>query len=409
MKAHRAVLAAVALAAIAAVGGCGRSDIPSRVVLIGIDGMDWKLAGPLMDAGKMPNLARLVRGGVRADLRSLARDEQVRSAWICIATGRVLRTADAVPPLSPDGTPIPGVRTWGGRPIWEIIGEKDRTVGIVNWPLSYPASVVNGWLVTNGAAYGPEDGWDPIPNLTWPPALAAELGSVRKPFSATTDDEISGFLNGEIWKGESDQDIRTRAQEFRALWAVDQTALQVAVHFLDSRGQPDFLAVYFNGLLESCHPFWGPMDPASGGFMDTDDIVETFRDVVPRYYERVDAIIGELLAHVDESSTVIVCSGFGFRGPQHTPEGLLMLGTSMHSEIGLLAAAGPGIRKRTSIADASVLDLAPTILAILGVPVPRDMDGFVATDMLDPGFLDHRPVTYADSHGERRATKPGRQ
>lgn len=409
MKVHRALLAVIALAAIAVAGGCGRSDVPSRVVLIGIDGMDWNLADPLMDAGKMPNLARLVREGVRADLRSLARDEQVRSAWICIATGRVLRAADALPPFSPDGTPIPGVRTWGGRPIWEIIQEKDRTVGIVNWPLSYPASEVNGWLVTNGAAYAPEDGWDPIPDLTWPPALAAELGPARKPVSATTDDEIGGFLNGEIWKTESDQDIRIRAQEFRATWAADQTTLQVAVHFLDSRGQPDFLAVYFDGLLESCHPFWGPMDPASVGFTDSEGIVQTFRDVVPRYYERVDWIIGELLAHVDENSTVIVCSGFGFRGPQHTPEGLLVLGTAMHSEIGVLAAAGPGIRKREGVADASVLDLAPTILAMLGVPVPRDMAGFVATDMLDPGFLEHHPVTYVDSHGEPQAAEPGRQ
>jgi predicted AlkP superfamily phosphohydrolase/phosphomutase len=392
----------VALAAVAMAGGCGRSDVPPRVVLIGIDGMDWKLAGPLMDAGKMPNLARLVRSGARADLRALARDEQVRSAWICIATGRVLRAADAVPPISPDGMPIPGVRTWGGRPVWEIIGERDRTVGIVNWPLSYPASEVNGWMVTNGVTYAPEDGLDPIPNLTWPPALAAELGSIRKPVAATTDDEIGGFMNGEIWKTESDQDVRTRAQEFRAMWAADQTVLQVAVHFLDSRGQPDFTAVFLDGLLQASHPFWGPMDPASVGSIDRKEVVETFRDVIPRYYERVDGIIGELLAHVDENSTVIVCSGFGFRGPQYTPEGLLMLGTAMHGEIGVLAAAGPGIGKRTIVADASVLDLAPTILAVMGIPVPRDMDGFVATDVLDPGFLDRHPVTYVDSYGKPR-------
>lgn len=409
MKAHRIVLAVVALAAIAAAGGCGRTDVPPRVVLIGIDAMDWKLAGSLMDAGKMPNLTRLVKGGVRADLRSLARDELVRSAWVCIATGRVLRAADALPPLSPDGTVVPGVHTWGGRPIWEIIGERGHTVGVVNWPLSYPASEVNGWLVTNGVVYAPEDGWQPIPNLTWPPALDAELGPVRKSFAATTDDEIGGFLNGDIWKDESDQDIRTRAQEFRAMWAADQTVLQVTVHFLDTRGQPDFLGVYFGGLLEVSHPFWGPMDEASVDFVDTKDIVETFRDVVPRYYERMDGIIGELLTHVDANSTVIVCSGFGFRGPQRSPEGLVMLGIEMHSEIGVLAAAGPGVRKRASVADASVLDLAPTVLAILGVPVPRDMEGFVATDMLDPRFLEHHPVTYSDSRGGRQAADPGRQ
>jgi predicted AlkP superfamily phosphohydrolase/phosphomutase len=151
------------------------------------------------------------------------------------------------------------------------------------------------------------------------------------------------------------------------------------------------------------------MDPVAAGVADREDVVRTFRDVVPRYYERVDGIIGELLAHVDENSTVIVCSGFGFRCPQHTSEAPIEFGTAMHSEIGVLAAAGPGIRKRANVTDASVLDLAPTILAIIGVPVPRDMDGFVATDMLAPRFLEHHPVTYVDSHGERQATEPGRQ
>jgi len=102
-------------------------------------------------------------------------------------------------------------------------------------------------------------------------------------------------------------------------------------------------------------------------------------------------------------------SGFGFRGPQFTPEGLLKLGGWMHSETGVLVAAGPGIRKRASASDASVLDIAPTVLAILGVPVPRDMDGFVAADILDPGFLDRHPVTYVDAPGVRQAVDPAQE
>jgi len=371
--------------------------------------MDWKLADRFMDEGLMPNLARLVRGGVRADLRSLARDEQVRSPWMCIATGRVLRMSESLPAFLPDGTRRAGVRTWGGRPLWEILGERGATVGVVNWPYTWPASEVNGWVVTNGVARAPEDGWDPIPDLTWPPDLAAELGPLRKTLNATTDEDIGGFLNGDTWKGEGDEDLRALAREFRAVWAADQTVLQVAVHFLESRGQPDLLAVYFDGLLQTCHPFWGPMDPASVRSADREAVVQTFRDVIPRYYERVDGIIGEVLAHVDENSTVIVCSGFGFRGPQRSSDGALTLGTAMHSEIGVLAAAGPGLRRRANVSDASVLDLAPTILAIMGVPVPRDMEGFVATDMLDAGFLERHPVIYSDPRGEAQATRPGAQ
>ncbi len=371
--------------------------------------MDWKVAGPLMEDGRMPNLARLVKGGVRADLRSLPREELVGSPWVCIATGRVLRAADALPAFSAEGTRIPGVRTWGGRPVWDLIGEKGLTAGIVNWPRTYPASELNGWIVTNGVALAPEDGWDPILNITWPEALADEIVPLRRPATTTTDDAIGGLLNGEAWKSDTDEDIVARVQEVRRIWAEDETVVRVAAHFLDSRGQPDLTAVHFEGLLRSCHPFWGPMDPASADYADRDEIVQVFRDVVPRYYERVDVMIGEILAHTGEDATVIVCSAFGFRGPQHTPEGLLKLGSWMHSETGVLVAAGPGIRKQTSASDVSVLDIAPTVLALLGVPVPRDMDGFVATDILDSGFLDRHPVTYVDAPGVRGVVDPAQQ
>ena len=36
--------------------------------------------------------------------------------------------------------------------------------------------------------------------------------------------------------------------------------------------------------------------------------------------------------------------------------------------------------------DADLLDIAPTVLHLLGVPVPDDMDGRVLSELLDPSF-----------------------
>jgi arylsulfatase A-like enzyme len=104
-----------------------------------------------------------------------------------------------------------------------------------------------------------------------------------------------------------------------------------------------------------------------------------------------------VLDSIDENSTVIVCSDHGFRGPLRTKEGL-KLGISMHRELGVLAAMGPGIRRGGTLASANVLDLTPTILALLGEPVGRDMDGFVLTNLIDEGHLADYPVTHIDTY-----------
>jgi predicted AlkP superfamily phosphohydrolase/phosphomutase len=56
--------------------------------------------------------------------------------------------------------------------------------------------------------------------------------------------------------------------------------------------------------------------------------------------------------------------------PGRNPEGR----SGNHRPHGMLVAAGPGIRKGT-FADARLVDLAPTILSLLGQPVPERMEG----------------------------------
>src|SRR5512136_1952148 len=59
----------------------------ARVLLIGWDAADWKVINPLLDAGKMPNLAKLVDGGVIGNLATLSPDLSPM-LWTSIATGK---------------------------------------------------------------------------------------------------------------------------------------------------------------------------------------------------------------------------------------------------------------------------------------------------------------------------------
>ena len=50
------------------------------------------------------------------------------------------------------------------------------------------------------------------------------------------------------------------------------------------------------------------------------------------------------------------------------------------------------------VTSASVLDVAPTVLYLCGLPVARDMEGRVLTEMLEDDFARAHPVTFIPSY-----------
>jgi predicted AlkP superfamily phosphohydrolase/phosphomutase len=68
--------------------------------------------------------------------------------------------------------------------------------------------------------------------------------------------------------------------------------------------------------------------------------------------------------------------------------------TGDHRLDGILIAAGPLIRPGTEPIEASLLDIAPTVLSLLGIDVPGDIDGRTLTELLDqePALASLRPV-----------------
>ena len=74
-----------------------------------------------------------------------------------------------------------------------------------------------------------------------------------------------------------------------------------------------------------------------------------------------------------------------------------------HRMDGIFAAKGKNIRNGTKIEGAQIIDVAPTILYLLGLPVPEDMDGEVLRDIFSQGYLESYPIKYckveADASG----------
>jgi arylsulfatase A-like enzyme len=113
-------------------------------------------------------------------------------------------------------------------------------------------------------------------------------------------------------------------------------------------------------------------------------------------YRQADAELGRLLASAGDDTTVLVMSDHGFRSIPPAPQG-------GHRLEGIWVAAGPGIAPSAERGELSVLDVAPTLLAGLGLPVGRDMDGRPRLDQLG---LD-TPVRVVDTYEAAGAAAAG--
>jgi len=64
---------------------------------------------------------------------------------------------------------------------------------------------------------------------------------------------------------------------------------------------------------------------------------------------------------------------------------------------GIFFAQGPAIKKGATVSGAEIIDVAPTILYLLGLPVPADMDGRLLEGIFEEGVLEERPVVFEDA------------
>ena len=69
--------------------------------------------------------------------------------------------------------------------------------------------------------------------------------------------------------------------------------------------------------------------------------------------------------------------------------------TGTHRPEGVVLATGPGILRGREVAPASLLDLAPTLLYVSGLPIPRDMDGRIL-DIFEGGVRERTAARYTD-------------
>lgn len=348
-----------------------------RVILVGWDGADWKVASPLIDAGELPQLGNIVQHGSAGPLASYP-PFLSPMLWTSIATGKYPDKHGIVGFASSD--PVAG----GLRPmqssdrtckaVWEILGEHGLTTNVIGWFASHPAESINGICVTDAFARPvPGRTRSPLPRGSiFPPKLDDEFALLR-----LHPDEVDPAVMRLFIPRIAEIDLRKdpRPLQLAVRLAELYSVHNAAIASLEL-GACDFLAVYYHFIDWVCHDFMEFYPPRRNNVSELE--FDLYRDVVKSAYRLQDLLLRDLLAHAGDGVTVIVCSDHGFHSDERRPSRVPMVSAGIaawHRFQGIFAAAGPGVARDTLASGATILDITPTILHLFNLPVARDMDG----------------------------------
>lgn len=293
-----------------------------KVMVIGLDGATFDLIDPFRKEGRLPHIDSLLRDGVRATLRSTVPPNSA-AAWPSFFTGKnpgkhgiyhfFNFRGDEYEPKIIDARDIQSQR------IWDLMGEQGLRSMIINVPITYPPQEINGLMISGMLT--PSD--DKI--LSYPPSLHTEL--IAQTGFWTLERRLAS--------------LKRAGRDFESLdllYRATEKQRDVLLYLL-KKYQWDFLMTVFRGTDLVQHLLLRPFLEESPGKM-TEEVLK-LKQVIPQFYEKVDAVIGELIQAVPEDTHVIVMSDHGC-GPIY---GLFALNRWLHEEGLLRLKRGAGLKK----------------------------------------------------------------
>jgi hypothetical protein len=393
----------------------------SRVSMILLDGATLDFIAPNAARGRFPNFGRLLDGGAVMHLATI-RPTQPAPVWTAVATGKlpyktsvysaaryVVPGSDQPLDLLPDFCFAQALVRFGlieeeertsdavrAIPIWELLSSVGITSGVIDWPLTYPAPSVKGYLISDEflrrdvssvlTALRDE------PALAWPPEVLDEARAARErvaPGAASIALAAQRPIGTQPSEGQA-----TPANPL----AIDSTAEQLATDLAYTR-PVQFTAVRYPGIDAVGHYYLRYAVPRAFGDV-SDEERRQFGRVLEQYYTYVDAIVGRAMNALGPEDLLLVVSGFGME-PLSLGKRVLervtgepeLSGSHERAPDGFVMAYGRRVAKG-NFPRASVVDVAPTVLYFLGLPIARDLDGFARTDIFASSFTEQRPITF---------------
>jgi predicted AlkP superfamily phosphohydrolase/phosphomutase len=350
------------------------------VLVIGVDAATWTVIDPLLAAGKLPTLGRLVAEGWSGTLLSIKPMLSPR-LWTTIATGKMADQHGIGGFLAPvgEGEAVPVTSNLRRvETLWTIAGRAGRRVNVVGWYVTWPVEPVNGVMVSDRFVPPevlPKD--TPAPDqAVYPPDLAPELAKL--------------FVSSDEFILEGDREFH---KTFK-VYPVDASRVAITAHLMRTR-PADLTMVYLRGTDTIQHVLWRYYQPAEW-IGPPGDVPFSSADSIPDYYEVVDELLGRLVALTGPRDTILVVSDHG-AGPVQTYDPHTRM-SGEHRVEGVIIAYGNHVRRGKADVSPGLLDITPTVLYLLGLPVGEDMPGAVIQELIDPAFARAHPVQRVATH-----------
>lgn len=291
-----------------------------KVLFLGIDALSWNVLEPLIQKGKMPNLKKLMDGGVSGVLYS---ELPIISPalWASMATG-VTREFhgihDFVQVDSGTGGHFVNSTNRKVKSIWNILTDFGLTVGMVGYFTTFPVEPVNGYMIS--------DLYKAIPyvvggerhrqhELIYPEDLSTELASLPESAVFTPQalapklyDYLESIASSKQLV-EFSRPLKREAQLMLSNLQLEIIRLSLSRYLLGKFGQPDLFMFYMPGLDGISHFFWD--------FYQLEEksvLTRKYEDLIPLYYEFADVVIGLLCDAVSSDTNIIIVSDHGFLG-----------------------------------------------------------------------------------------------
>jgi len=378
-------------------------DTAQRVLVFGFDGASWVVVDKLIDEGRLPHLATLANRGRAFDLETI-RPTFSPVIWTSVATGKDRfdhGIHDVVQTRLPGGTLLPRsimrtgfyTKTTGApfrylsargafplipyrssqitaTSVFEAASEAGLSTSLVEWYVTWPTRSLSGIVVSDRFhLQSPES---PSTDTVSPGALAPILASHIVLPNEELDSGVLALIDTTGLSGaEADawlEEHRLFREEMRYNLARDLTTRNVAVDLLSRDQEWKLFGLYFRAVDLSHHLTWPYRNDAQGR-------EPRLSPVIDRYHEVMDGIVGEVLALVPDDAIVILLSDHGYEtgyGHARAPDGFAIV------------AGGPTIptAERGRI---SVYEIAPTVAALLGIPVAEDLAARPRLDLFGLG------------------------
>lgn len=263
-----------------------------RALLIGLDAATFDVMTPMLKAGKLPNLGRLMEAGASGTLLSTIPDLSP-VAWSSFATGKnagkhgifgfVVSRPGSYEVRLANGA----LRRAEG--FWRILSRRGKRVGVVNMPFSYPPEEVNGYFVSGMDAPGD------FSDYTYPGELKTEIKQLLGDY--TIDYSFVGSKQG-----------HNQEEILRNLAEAEEKRLRLSLYLM-RKFDWDLFFLTFVALDRVQHFFWHLMEPNHPRYHEEGG--ERFRNAIPEMYAKMDGLVGELLEEIGDETYVVVMSDHG--------------------------------------------------------------------------------------------------